>query len=596
MRSVLRSAVIGATVGAVGLGSAWGAAVVTSPSLPPVPPAVTSAVSGATDPQTAETSSEQTAAGGLGARLGGGWFLAGSATKTLVPPADKWKQGADCENKAPEQLYTPLTPEGCLITFDMLWAKGVDADNPIQARSIALSNGVDTVVFTLMDTVGYMAAYPADLCADCGIDQIRTSLAAEFRAAGIVIPDTHMQISSSHTHAAPSTIAKGAAWYYEYVRDQVKASIRDAVSALKTSPQVRLETGATAAKAYNVDRRLQNRAIPDYELTWLRAFVPGEPITTTVDEKGKKNDSTTTTTTPDRTVATWGNFAVHPTIRNGNARLHSGMVGPFTRRVTEQLGGAALFLPGALGDQKPDKGFGINGIGRGLADVMLDDIKRGGHVLQSNDIAVAATKVRVPIENQFFVGALASGYAVRDFLPPYGGGPHAVTTTGSDSETPSCVGAGDVHVVTPVSAIRIGATPPGGKVDTKQPEYLLPVTTDNVVIVQAPGEIFASIGLIVKDYLSRSNNVLVQGITNDTIGYIVPANQYDLFASQGGGLVHNAAGTGNYEEALSLGKCTGEIITNAMLSMGAQLGVMGEGEGVGSTHIPEIPEVPAAGR
>jgi hypothetical protein len=97
-------------------------------------------------------------------------------------------------------------------------------------------------------------------------------------------------------------------------------------------------------------------------------------------------------------------------------------------------------------------------------------------------------------------------------------------------------------------------------------------------MVQAPGEIFASIGLIAKDYLSRSNNVLIQGVTNDTIGYIIPANQYDLFASQGGGLVGNAAGTSNYEEALSLGRCTGELVTNAMLEVGAQLGVMGEGE------------------
>ncbi len=132
-------------------------------------------------------------------------------------------------------------------------------------------------------------------------------------------------------------------------------------------------------------------------------------------------------------------------------------------------------------------------------------------------------------------------------------------------------------MVAPVSAIRFGTRPPAGKVDLGA-EYKAPVKTDNVVVVQSPGEIFASIGLIVKDYLSRSNGVLVQGVTNDTIGYIIPANQYDLFASQGLGLANNAGEVGNYEEALSLGKCTGEIVTNAMLEMGQQLGVMGEGE------------------
>lgn len=571
MRSVLRAAVTGLTVGAVGLGSAWGAAVVSTPPLPTPPNAVAGLSTGA--PAVGQKADPVVAPAAVvtpGQRLPDGWFLAGSATTTLVPPADKVKSAAQCKASGQQStLYTPLTPEGCLITFDGLWMDGVDEANPISSRSIALSNGKDTVVFTLLDVVGYMAAYPADLCADCGIDPITKALSTE-----LGIPAPNLVISSSHTHAAPSTIAKGAAWYYKFVRDQVKASIRGAVADLASSPQVRLETGAVSAKAFNVDRRIQNRAVPDYEMAWLRAFVPA--TTTAVDEPGKKNDGQTTT--PEQTVATFGNFAVHPTIRNANARLHSGMVGPFTRRVSEKLGGASLFLPGALGDQTPDKSFGINGIGIGLADALLADVERGGYVLQTNDIAVARTSVQVPIENQFFVAALGAGYAVRDFLPPYGGGPYAAATENEGTNLRSCEGAGAVHVVAPISAIRFGVQPLAGKRDLG-PEYKAPVVTDNVVVVQSPGEIFASIGLIVKDYLSRSNNVLVQGVTNDTIGYIIPANQYDLFASQGLGLANNAAEVGNYEEALSLGKCTGEIVTNAMLDMGKQLGVMGEGEG-----------------
>lgn len=569
MRAVLRAAVTGVTVGAVGLGSAWGAAVVTTPPLPAPPAVAAPAVAAQATAEPAPSQAAPATTAVAGQRLPAGWFLAGSAATSLVPPADKVKSAAECKKSGqPSTLYTPLTPEGCLITFDGLWMDGVDAENPIQVRSIALSNGQDTVVFTLMDVVGYMAAYPADLCADCGIDPVRTSLAKE-----LGIPARNLQISSSHTHAAPSTIARGAAWYYEYVRDQLKASIRGAVADLANSPQVRLESGSTSAKAFNVDRRIANRAVPDFELAWLRAFVPAG--TTTVDAKGKKNDGEVTT--PEQTIATFGNFAVHPTIRNANARLHSGLVGPFTRRVQEVLGGSALFLPGALGDQTPDKGFGINGIGIGLADKMLSDVERGGYVLQSNDIEVAATTVQVPVENAFFVAALGIGYAVRDFLPPYGGGPHAVAVGTSGSRRPNCEGAGATHVVTPISAVRFGVRPPAGKVELG-PEYKVPVETDNVVVVQAPGEIFASIGLITKDYLSRSNNVLIQGITNDTIGYIIPANQYDVFASQGVGITNNATDAGNYEEALSLGKCTGEIVTNAMLDMGAKLGVMGEGE------------------
>jgi hypothetical protein len=90
-------------------------------------------------------------------------------------------------------------------------------------------------------------------------------------------------------------------------------------------------------------------------------------------------------------------------------------------------------------------------------------VERGGYVLQSNDIAVARTSVQIPIENQFFVAALGVGYAVRDFLPPYGGGPHAVATENEGTNLRSCESAGAVHVVAPISAIRFGAKPPAAR-------------------------------------------------------------------------------------------------------------------------------------
>lgn len=550
VRRSVRATVTGFTVGSLILGSAWAAAVITKPGV------VTQEHSRAPKASTVAVA-EPAPSPSVGERLPGGWFLAGAASKSLRPPANKWVQPPNCGGGTPEQLYTPLTPEGCLITFDMRWADGEDDVNPLMVRSVALSNGKDTVVFSVMDVVGYMASYPADVCADCGIAQISKHLSTE-----LGIPEKNFITSSSHTHAAPSTIAKGPTWYYEHVRDQVIASITEAVAALEQSPSVRLETGSTPAKAFNTDRRIVNRAVPDSELGWLRAYVPDE-------ETGEATE----------TIATIGNFSVHPTIRTANARLHSGMVGPFTNRVESKLGGAALFMPGALGDQRVDRGYGVFGLGIGLADILTESVEDGGYVLQSNDIEVARTSVQVPVENQFFVGALAVGYAIRDFMAPFGGGPATVSAKKGSAEVPTCTQTGATHIITPVSAIRFGARPPAGKVAVG-PEYNVPVATDNVVLVQAPGEIFASIGLITKDYLSRSNNVLVQGIVNDTIGYIIPDNQYDLFSSEGLGLAHNALGTGNYEEALSLGGCTGELITNAMLEMGRTLGVMGEGEGV----------------
>jgi hypothetical protein len=594
MRTVLRTVLAGFLVGALGLGSAWAGASLTQPAAPgaasadldtalaavldgdaqvgdvqvgdvlggDVQGAAPARPASPADAAPTATPPAEGAAIAAGERLPDGWFRAGTAVRSLVPPAERWKQADECRGQAPEQLYTPLTPDGCLITFDMRWADGVDEANPIEVRAAAIGNGEDAVVIAVMDVVGYMAAYPATGCADCGIAQITARLSDE-----LGIPADRFVISSTHTHAAPTTIADGPTWYYEHVRDQVLEAIRAATADAAANPPVRVETGATLAKAFNTDRRIVDRAVPDYELGWLRAFVPapgGNP--------GSGAGS------GERTILTMGNFAVHPTIRAGNAELHSGFVGPFARRLNERLGGEGLFFPGGLGDQRVDRGFGVDGHGIGLADLIVDDIERGGHVLATNDIAVARAEVQIPVENQFFVGALATGYAVRDILPPFGGGPLAVEVRKGGANAPVCVGAGEVHVVGPVSAIRLGEQPPAGKVDLG-PEYRLPVAADNVVLVQGPGEMFAEMGLIVKDALSRSSNVLFASMANDTLGYMMPANTYDLFASQGGGLIGNNLRTSNYEEALSLGRCSGEIVMKAMLELGVELGVMGEGEG-----------------
>ena len=580
MRAVFRTVIAGFLVGALGLGSAWAGASLTQPrgdrsADAPIeevlvePDSRHSSRAAARKVAKDAATEPAPAPAPAGERLPDGWFRAGTGVRSLVPPSNKWTPKAACQGKAPEQIYTPVTPEGCLITFDMLWADGVDAENPIQVRAAAVGNGKDTVVLTIMDLVGYMAAYPAATsCDDCGIAQITAALSAE-----LGMPAKNFVIASTHTHAAPSTIADGPEWYYEYVRDQIKAAIRDAVADAQANPPVRIETGAVPAKAFNTDRRLVDRAVPDYELGWLRAFVPAPN-----DESDEHAGAAETT------ILTLGNFAVHPTIRTSNAKLHSGLAGPFARRLEKGIGGTGFFFPGALGDQRVDRGYGVNGHGIGMADLVLGDIERGGHVLQTNDVEVARTEVQIPVENQFFAGLLASGYAIRDVLPPYGGGPLAVEVRkgGANSRTkPVCAGAGEVHVVGPVSAIRLGAKPPAGKQQLGN-EYALPVEADNVVLVQAPGEIFASIGLVVKDALSRSSNVMVTAMSNDTLGYMIPANQYDLFASQGAGFAHNAAdgAGGNYEEALSLGRCTGEIGMKSMLQMGRDLGVMGEGEGL----------------
>jgi hypothetical protein len=578
LRTALRSAVTGVTVGAVGLTAAWAAAGL-APAGPGSPTGDVSASHGpGTDPPafpvlsgapdwlpgtdgdgTATVAPVAAAAAAVDAltsgRLDGGWFRAGTGRASLLPDPDIWVEGSDCTG-APEQLYTPLTPEGCLITFDMRWADGFDEENPIEVHAVALSNGEDVVVVSMLDLVGYMASYPDGTCDRCGLTEIAEDLEAE-----LGVPMAHFTFSMTHTHAAPSTIADGPAWYYDQVRDRVKEAVRAAIADAATQPAVRVESGSARAKELNLDRRITDRAVPDDELVWLRAFVPA------ADGAG-----------PGTTVATLGNFGVHATVRGGNAELHSGAIGPFQRRIAERLGGGSVWLPGGLGDMEGNRNLGVNGLGISMADVLIDAVLDGrGDVLESNDIAVARSTVAIPVENQFFTGALAVGYAVRNILPPYGGGPLTASPRVGGANAPSCVSAAPVHVVGPVSAIRLGEAPSRELVEFGA-EDRRPPATDNVVLLQSPGEMFASMSLVLRDYLNVSDNVLVQSITNDTLGYMVPSNQFDATAGQGLGVANNITRVGNYEEALSLGPCTGDIVMNGLLEVATELGVMGIGE------------------
>ena len=562
MRRLVRSAVAGAACGVVALGSAWAVVGVATP--PPVPTVneVTGLAPGAPGAAGSRTGSLQLPATtpAPGVRLGEGQFLAGGAKVSIAPNPDRWQPNipeGTCGNDTQTYLTGALSTKNrtlgktkpgkhCLATFDHRWATTVDPLG-IYARATALSNGAQTIVLASIDAVGWFAAYPADVCATCGADAIRAKVAELTKNAARPVAADNIVLSSTHTHAAPDTLAQTPTWYYEQVRDAIIKVMTDAVAALEP---VVLETGATPAKAFNVDRRIATRAVPDSELGWLRAFRPADGDT------------------PAKTVATIVNYATHPTVRTANAELHSGFVGPLTRDLETKLGGTAVWFPGGLGDQTVDRGFGTEGLGTGLANAVIGDL-HAGYRIQDNTIETIRKPVAIPAENTFMLAARGAGVFVRDLLPPYSspGGP--VTVSKGGIPRPTCTTVAALMVNSSVTGIRIGHS---GNAQRGDPG-------DSITIITTPGEAFASIALTTKDYLSKTRNVFVIGLANDTVGYLIPRQQYDETAAQGLGLVNNATDLGDYEEALSLGRCAGDTVQNVMLEAGQSLGVMGAGEG-----------------
>ena len=585
MRRTFLSIITGLLSGILGLGAAWAAAGL----IPAEPKVATTEVSGGRSEANAPASQSSApqdvsnVTAPTGERLPGGQFLVGTQNESIAPvpvsEGGQWNphgNGYDCGPI--EQEYLPNSDPSCLRTFDRMWATGVDeaADLDIKARAIAISNGKDTLAFVVLDTVSWFYGYDPSICPDdpnavqpqdtCGTRAITQDLSAE-----LGIPVENFVISSTHTHASADTTARGPSWYYEYVRDQIKDSIRGAVASMQPA---QLQTGAIPAKAFNIDRRIVTRAVPDAELTWLRAVtIPGsQPSPTST----KKKDPPPAPDEP-KTIATLVNFSAHPTVTAGNQDMHSGFVGHLAKRLAELWGGNTVFMPGGLGDQTVQRSFGRDGIGYGLANLVVESAQQYSYTLQSNEIVSEQRILTIPADNASLVALNKAGVFMRDTTIP---GPHAAGPSQSvqkkgRAQTPSCAGASPISVLSPVGGVRIGT--PG--LAQGQPGYVPGDRGDAVVMMQAPGEIFASISLTTKDYLSRARNVMVFGMANDHIGYIIPAEQYDVRGANAAGIAQPSLEMTNYEESLSTGRCTGDQIQNALVEIGSNLNVLGAGEG-----------------
>jgi hypothetical protein len=579
MRRALLSTLIGLLTGLLVLGVGWATVGLTPVSKPKAPSLGVEKVTGtgrSTEAAKQRALIQEIAAAPAGERLPGGTFLVGGHNESIAPvpvsEGGRWNAHGDGHDCGPiEQEYLPNSDPSCLRTFDRLWATGVDeaADLGIFARAIAISNGEKTLAFVVLDTVSWFYGYDPSICPDdpsapqpqdtCGTRAITQDLSEE-----LGIPVENFVISSTHTHASADTTARGPSWYYEYVRDQIKDAVRGAVGAMQPA---KIQTGAIPAKAFNIDRRIVTRAVPDAELTWLRGVAL--PQSKSSDKKYEAK--------PGQTIATLVNFSAHPTVTAGNADMHSGFIGHLAERMGQLWGGKTVFMPGGLGDQTVQRSFGRKGIGYGLAQLVFESAQQSSYTLRSNEIVARQEILQIPADNASLVALNKAGVFMRDTtIPgPHAGGPVESVQQKGRAQTPSCMGASPISVLSPVGGVRIGT--PGIAQD--QPGFVPGDRGDAVVLMQAPGEIFSSISLTTKDYLSRARNVMVFGMANDHIGYIIPAEQYDIRGANAAGIAQPSLEMTNYEESLSTGRCTGDQIQNALVEIGTELGVLGPGEG-----------------
>jgi hypothetical protein len=495
----------------------------------------------------------------LPGRLPGGQFLVG-ADATSFNPAPKLYGGVwqtdGCteiseEHQQLDQTHLlpgdghgwPAASKDCIYLGGFgigpaRTAHSVD-NGGVWVRSIAISNGVKTVIWQIIDAVGYFYVYNPQDCDRCGIWDVKQKLAADTGVAA-----DNISVGSTHTHAGPDLYGGWGGipkWYSAQIRDSIIVSAKQALLNLR---KAKIVVGEAVLRQFNNERRDTYYSTPDYQATWLQAVaLPSNKV-----------------------IATVANYGAHPTIVGGPV-LHADWPGAASRRFQSKAGGVGILFEGGLGNMsirgrpgaKPgDEDGEAENTGIAFGDAILADIKGGGTTLTTNDVAAAVTEISHPVTNPaLFAGGVINLFS-RDFLPTGPGGdvPGVYHWTKSGEFNPEdpdpaflrgCDSAQALQLKTIVAGNRIG----------------------NALVLFAPGEIFSNIPVVAKSKTASSAMTFVFGQTNDSLGYIIQSFEYD---TQGNAVTEYGTMTGEYEEVFSVDRCFGDHVMQTMLDISRELG------------------------
>ncbi|MQA62334.1 MAG: hypothetical protein GEU86_12725 [Actinophytocola sp.] len=468
-----------------------------------------------------------------------GLALVGAAKASIEPRPDDyggtWERDRDACARMDQSVLTELvdnTEEHVdhLATAGSPWPEnpnciymggfGIGPANPVTewdselglwVRSVAIGDGTDTLVLTVIDGEGYFADY-ANKCDDCGIAQLSEELGIE-----LGIDPSGIVIASTHAHSAPDFIGGWGFvpdWYMAQVADTIRDTVRDAVEAME--PAV-LEVGEELARPHNSERRDTYRSAEEQQLAWLRAYTPGK--------KGR-----------GRTIATVGAFAAHPTTTGTNNGIaHPDWPGMFVNSVEDRFGGiGALFMTG-LGNMSSSGGTAM---GQRLAQ-LIPQVGSGTR-LADTDVRTGRRSWLHPTTNVPLTSLGAAGLFDRQFAAT----PSSVRT-GKRPDTAPCLSASPHSVEVSASAARIG---------------------DQFALTTSPGEIFANFSNTVKEK-STALVTMPLGQANDALGYMPQQFEINEAGQQGLGFVAGGVAVVNYEDAYSIDRCFGDAALEEAISL-----------------------------
>ncbi len=310
----------------------------------------------------------------------------------LAAAGSPWPENPNC-------LYMGgygLGPMNPISTFDPelgLWV-----------RAIALGDGEDLTVLTVIDAEGYLWDY-ANKCDDCGIKQLGERLAADPELAARGMKADSFNLHATHSHTSLDLIGGWGFvpdWYMAQVEKTILDTVREAVLTMQPAT---LQAGVADARRHNSERRGTYRSAEESQLSWLRAV-----------------------TRKKETVATLGAFAAHPVTQDTDQGVaHADWPGYFAKAAEDRFGGIGMHLMTGLGNVTGARGRPRDAEGHTTAktstgDALVALIPDAGTVVAHPDLRTASTTWRQPVTNAPLDALGTPGFFDRQFdLTPASG-------------------------------------------------------------------------------------------------------------------------------------------------------------------------------
>ncbi len=569
MRTILRTTLVAGLTGTLMVSAAWAGIAIAPVPVPSLPAVGGEAVATSVTVKGAALTAVNPVT------LGAGQMLVGAARTSMNPrpdladkvkfPGARWETDpAQC--KTVEPAWFQDLPKAAVNALDGIanpgstWPEnpnciyqggfGIGPMNPVKAfdqelglwvRSMAFSDGKQTLVTTVIDGEGWLWDYRSK-CTDCGAKQIAASLGTdpELKARGVTAA-SHI-LHATHSHAAPDFIGGWGFvpnWYMAQITAAIKATAKQAVMTMEAAT---LEAGEQEARAFNSERRDTYRSAEEAQISWVRAVaLPDAPAPVPAGDngngnnKGKGNDPAPTPPGQPRVIATLGAYAAHPTSKGTNGGIaHADWPGLFEKRLEERFGGFGLHFMTGLGNLSNSGGPAI---GTRLAD-LLPAVGEGRPV-DDTTVKVAQITATSALTNVPLTALGTPGFFDRKFNPT-----PAVVNTG-ESETAPCLSASPQSVELPASAARIG---------------------NDLIFTAAPGEVFANFTNTVKEKnVGRITFPLAQA--NDALGYMPQSFEINPVGQQGLGFAAGGYVFVNYEDSYAIDRCTGDLMLEETLTL-----------------------------